>query len=80
MSAYDFIAKFPEQGVKLCFAKFLEAFVQILLLQRSLNVPTALSVALLVHLERFSCRSCSVSRVEAAQFLVSNRLAAVTAQ
>ena len=76
MSAYDFIAKFPEQGVKLCFAKFLEAFVQILLLQRSLNVPTALSVALLVHLERFSCRSCSVSF----SVLVSNRLAAVTAQ
>ena len=31
LSAYDFIARFPEQGVKVCFAKFVEAFVQILL-------------------------------------------------
>ena len=31
MPAHDFIAKFFEQGVKVCFAKVLEAFVQILL-------------------------------------------------
>ena len=30
-------------------------------LQKSLNVLTALSVALLVDLERLSCRSCSIS-------------------
>ena len=33
MSTYHFIAKFPEQGVEVCFAKFLEAFVQILLFE-----------------------------------------------
>ena len=31
MSAIDFIAKFPEQGGKVCFANFLEVFVHILL-------------------------------------------------
>ena len=31
ISAYKFVAKFPEQRVKVCFAKFMEAFVQILL-------------------------------------------------
>ena len=31
MLTYDFTAKLPEQGVKVCFAKFLEAFIQIVL-------------------------------------------------
>lgn len=30
ISAYKFVAKFPEQRSKVCFAKFMEAFVQIL--------------------------------------------------
>ena len=51
-SAYDFIAKFPEQEVRVCFAKFLEAFIQILLFAEVSQRSHALSVALLLDLER----------------------------
>ena len=44
-------------------------------LQKSLNVLTALSVALLADLERLSCRSRSIT----SSVLVWNRLAAMTA-
>jgi len=43
-----------EQGVKVCFAKFFRP-------NFALNVLAALSVALLVDLERLSCRSYSIS-------------------
>ena len=62
MSAYDFIAKFAEQGVKVCFAKFLEPFVQILLFAEA--SPCSHGIADRLY------SSWSVYRVEAAQYLL----------
>ena len=66
MSTYHFLAKLPEQVVEVCFAKFLEAFVQIVLFEEVYQrfhgiVSLALSPCKLIW---------SVYRVEAAIFLL----------